>query len=232
MSFGLENAYQRIVNDLDDQSEYFKQLLIENYNLFLEIRLENKNCSPSDVIDMLWHSHILDTKNYYNYCTNNFGYVIHHDPDDSVNQSERLERVMNTMRIIGKNYEINQEIWNVGRCELCHDPFTIFSNEFMSSSLCSDCDENMSSNQEECENEPKFSILVKQLNGTVNMFDVCGKMYVKELALKMKHSGCVGCTDECRFIYRGKQLEFNKKLEYYNVKDKDVIPFIRILRGC
>lgn len=35
---------------------------------------------PCHDVDMVWHQHILNTKQYYDDCTEYFGYMLHHNP--------------------------------------------------------------------------------------------------------------------------------------------------------
>lgn len=116
MNNSIENAYHRIKNNLEDKSDSFKNILIENYTYFLEIRSYNKNCSPSDLIDMLWHSHIIDTEGYINYCNSNFGQIIHHDPNDSLDQLARQTRLSTTIEYFknnNKSHLLDKNIWNI-----------------------------------------------------------------------------------------------------------------------
>ena len=42
----------------------------EKFLNILSISKEPEKMSPSEIIDIFWHQHILDTKNYYDYCNN------------------------------------------------------------------------------------------------------------------------------------------------------------------
>jgi len=47
---------------------------------------------PSPLVDLVWHSHILDTKAYFNDCLQMFGKYIHHVPSfgEAETEKERL----------------------------------------------------------------------------------------------------------------------------------------------
>src|SRR5258708_1235326 len=111
---GFEMAYSRIHSAID------KDELIDEYKKFLEIRNIDKNCSPSDLIDELWHQHILDTQSYINYCLKKFNRVIHHNPNDSKDQDKRNERIKNTIRQYREKYsrEPNYLIWGLFDCNI------------------------------------------------------------------------------------------------------------------
>lgn len=76
--------------------QYTYQVQFE-YERFLELRNQDENLSPSDSIDLFWHTHILDTKFYYNYCMNKYKKIIHHNPIDSLNQEARKKRFETTI---------------------------------------------------------------------------------------------------------------------------------------
>ena len=48
----------------------------------------HNECSPSDDIDILWHQILLDTEYYYNYCKKNFNLIIHHKPQNSLDDNK------------------------------------------------------------------------------------------------------------------------------------------------
>ena len=84
------------------------------YERFLELRNIDEKLSPSDLIDIFWHTHILDTKSYYDYCINKFGKIVHHNPSDSLNQEARKNRFCSTLNKYKEKFgsPIYFEIWN------------------------------------------------------------------------------------------------------------------------
>ncbi len=93
--------------------EFTKKVFIE-YFRFLELRNKNEKLSPSDPIDKFWHTHILDTKSYQNFCIEKFGKVIHHNPFDSFDQNARTIRLSNTINQYKQTFGsmLYPEIWN------------------------------------------------------------------------------------------------------------------------
>ncbi len=60
------------------------------YKRFLEIHLKypDQDIVPNQVIDEMWHLHILDTRKYANDCQSIFGEFIHHNPSYSHKESK------------------------------------------------------------------------------------------------------------------------------------------------
>ncbi len=62
-------------------------------------RHELKLCGPGEVIDELWHSHILHSEQYQFHCNKIFGSYLHHNPEDKhaqkkdVGQSALVEMI-------------------------------------------------------------------------------------------------------------------------------------------
>lgn len=48
--------------------------------LILVISNQGKNIVPHKAIDRFWHTHILDTRKYYQDCQDTFGFILHHFP--------------------------------------------------------------------------------------------------------------------------------------------------------
>jgi len=89
--------------------EYKKFLLIKKSYVDLEL-------APSSLVDVIWHSHILDTKRYMEDCNKIFGYYLHHNPSFDPNEEEQTELVekFNKMlsyyeRLFG--YSAPMDIW-------------------------------------------------------------------------------------------------------------------------
>ena len=97
---------------LDYTEDVFKE-----YQKFLYLRNINSNLSPSDDIDKFWHAHILNTKSYYDYCIKKFGKIIHHNPNDSLDEKARKIRYYNTLieytKVFGELK--NTKIWNIDK---------------------------------------------------------------------------------------------------------------------
>ena len=75
---------------------------ISRYEKFIKLISENKEQSfvPTIDIDIVWHSHQLDTERYKNYCININGYLINHD--DTI-ESDTLD----------ESYRITYDMWKI-----------------------------------------------------------------------------------------------------------------------
>lgn len=59
--------------------------LAEAYLLFMTLRRDTHPrvvFQPPPLIDEAWHAHILNTRNYKEFCMKEFGYFVHHTPGD------------------------------------------------------------------------------------------------------------------------------------------------------
>jgi hypothetical protein len=61
----------------------FTNAAVNEYYRFLQLHAKypNKSIVPGKAIDEIWHDHILHTQSYMDFCTKNFGYYLHHQPD-------------------------------------------------------------------------------------------------------------------------------------------------------
>lgn len=63
----------------------FADDLAEAYLLFMTLRRDTHPrvvFQPPPLIDEAWHAHILNTRNYKEFCMKEFGYFVHHTPGD------------------------------------------------------------------------------------------------------------------------------------------------------
>lgn len=73
-------------------------LLFAEMLQFLHISAKsNFSTVPSEMIDKAWHEFILFTKEYTNYCNDNFGFYLHHTPGKSSDTEDRYKK---TLKII------------------------------------------------------------------------------------------------------------------------------------
>ena len=96
--------------------------------LTLKIRYPNVNLVPTDDIDLIWHTHILDTENYATDCKKLFGRYLHHKPYFG-NYGDETQDEM------GEFFDQTSDLWNkefgeklntpeIFRCagKACHAP--------------------------------------------------------------------------------------------------------------
>jgi hypothetical protein len=76
-----------------DWTQEFADTAEKWYKRFLALIIEfpNERHAPNQLIDEIWHQHIVDTKNYVVDCQRIFGRFIHHNPYFGLN-GDALER--------------------------------------------------------------------------------------------------------------------------------------------
>ena len=88
------------------------------YKQFLALKaasldIDATKLSPPELVDSVWHEHVLDTKHYAPACLSAFGHPIHHDPNGDADVEARALRREATLialeKVYGDNYD--EEIW-------------------------------------------------------------------------------------------------------------------------
>ena len=83
-NMNLDRIVWKIMKDpfKPDMAEYQVLFAVKQYKRFLNLKIKHPelNLVPTDDIDMIWHSHILDTEQYAKDCANLFGTFLHHNP--------------------------------------------------------------------------------------------------------------------------------------------------------
>lgn len=77
----LTPVIERLVR-VDKWKRKHALLAVEQYRNYLVLRKKypTKELPPSKEIDTAWHAHILHTKDYAQFCSQVFGYYLHHHP--------------------------------------------------------------------------------------------------------------------------------------------------------
>lgn len=82
--------------------------------------------SPSPLVDIGWHTFILCTKDYAEFCERVAGRFLHHVPDDAndtaptLNAVEIVDRAVLAIRRAG--FRVDHELWDKkGLCSQCHN---------------------------------------------------------------------------------------------------------------
>ena len=98
----------------------FVDRVFDAYCQFLELKVMLQDfdatiLSQPGYVDVMWHEHILDTKNYLE-CCGGLGNVIHHNPDGGLDVPARMTRIRNTeiaLKSRFPNHEIDPIIWEL-----------------------------------------------------------------------------------------------------------------------
>ncbi|MEM0946109.1 MAG: hypothetical protein AAGK37_01790 [Pseudomonadota bacterium] len=71
-------------------TEDYARQAIEEYRRFLYLaRVSDRQSTPSEVLDMVWHEHMVDTRDYLSFCHGAFGEILHHEPCKSTEEMPR-----------------------------------------------------------------------------------------------------------------------------------------------
>lgn len=94
----LTNTKLRLKKEYPHDDQFIDGAINEYYRfLVLHLIFPNEKIIAGLIVDKVWHDHILHTKEYTEFCTEIFGYYLHHTPIDLSNkgiehiQSKHLE---------------------------------------------------------------------------------------------------------------------------------------------
>ena len=94
-SLDLERFSWKILND-KNRSKSISQVLVDisekEYRRFLTLKVENPDVrlTPTPLMDLFWHAHILDTISYAEDCEKILGGFMHHVPNFGPYQKEEV----------------------------------------------------------------------------------------------------------------------------------------------
>lgn len=114
----MEKLCKRLQNKLFWNNSKASKAITE-YQKYMEMKAQTKDfdaeiLSPALPINAVWHMHILDTKDYRQFCQNLCGQMIHHDPEGGMDPFARSKRIESTKKLYKENYGIDPpgNIWN------------------------------------------------------------------------------------------------------------------------
>lgn len=120
----FERLVTRIVKDEHVDQEYAERIM-DQALAFLKVCADNPGLSlrPSKAVDIGWHTFILHTREYADFCDSIAGGFLHHVPDEfdpSGNPSDTLAPTLNAMRLAG--LALDKDLWahGTGDCSQCH----------------------------------------------------------------------------------------------------------------
>lgn len=206
----MEFAKNELVKHYNFSIDYVNKIAYE-YEKFMEIKNLDNDCSPSDDIDLLWHQIILDTEFYYNYCINRFNKIIHHKPQNAIDQKERKIRLKKTIELYKNTFseQPDEQVWNV-------------NNNI-------DINTNTNTNTEtnnELININVIKIPSYKMNFNVNKLDTI-------YSIKQKIKTNLGiCEETQKIVYNQNVLDNSLTVDDYNIKNNDTIYLILSMSGC
>ena len=110
-NLNLERIKWKILNDdsmnrIEDITPEIVDLSEREYRRFLTLRLENPGVrfSPTELMDLFWHAHILDTVSYVDDCNSLFGEYLHHVPNFGPHQKPGVSFDGDAWKVMCKLY--------------------------------------------------------------------------------------------------------------------------------
>ena len=123
----FDRLVRRIVAD-DGLERDLAERIMDQALAFLSACAANthKSLSPSETVDIGWHTFILHTKDYARFCQEVAGHFIHHVPTDEGDPSARGEAahatLMRTIEAIERcGFVIDTDLWTLtdAKCAKC-----------------------------------------------------------------------------------------------------------------
>lgn len=101
----------RVKEKHPEWSRYQIECIIDDYKKFMYIAASSdESCTPSKLVDIIWHEHILFTRDYINHwCGKVLKKVIHHDPGTPDEQPKFKSAYEKTQAKIKKTYGSREE---------------------------------------------------------------------------------------------------------------------------
>jgi hypothetical protein len=213
----MEFAKSEIVKHYNFTIEYVDKIAYE-FERFMELKNLDSECSPSDDIDLLWHQVILDTEFYSNYCTNRFNKIIHHKPQNAIDQEERKIRLNKTIELYKKTFlQCPDEIVWLNTTKINKEPIKEIINKK---------NNNVKNNE-----NVTLNVIIKHLDGRITNLNIC--KYDTIYSIKQKIKIKEGFNEDIqRLIYNGTQLQDLLTIHNYNISNNDNIHLILSLKGC
>jgi hypothetical protein len=125
----FERLVTRIVEDEGADRSYAERIMRQTL-VFLNACANNPKTplSPTKAIDVGWHTFILHTADYAEFCHRIAGRFIHHNPirTDDIRSGTALSRTVHLARATG--YPVDTQLWTVdsancdneSKCNQCH----------------------------------------------------------------------------------------------------------------
>jgi hypothetical protein len=126
MNININNLRNKVKRENNWDEETWK-LASEEYVRFLTLRQKYPSVTlvPSELVDVVWHAHILNTEQYHADCDRLFGRYLHHVPhlEDDVSE-ENEQGYLETQRLFQNEFGDSMLAPQAARCQgkPCHAP--------------------------------------------------------------------------------------------------------------
>lgn len=209
--YNLVNVYNNIMSKLPNE---VLDSVINEYRKFIRAKVELKDfnaelLSPSPLVDVVWHAHILMTKDYFSFCNTIAGEFIHHNINNSFDKEKKTERYLRTIDWLFEKYGYVSNVWLTQDEEV--------KNRFF---------KNVNSN------EPLITLFVKSMYKTIELkVPQDAKIWQLKVMIKYKTNDEYD-LDTTRLIYAGRNLNLNDSLQDCKISDNSTLHLIMRLTGC
>lgn len=114
-----DTLFERLVTRIVADEQVERQLAVRIMDQALAFLktcagTEGASLSPSELVDIGWHTFILHTREYAEFCDSVAGYFIHHVPsDDDVASSEPARRALarSVQAIEAAGFTVDDDLW-------------------------------------------------------------------------------------------------------------------------
>jgi ubiquitin-like protein Nedd8 len=204
-------AKQRIL-----QPTMVRRLMME-YRRFISAKVHTQDfdatmLSPCPLVDIVWHQHILMTRDYISFCKSICKELIHHDPYGEFQKSSKTKRYRKTI-----DYFLNNNYHTGGRYDKLPKDLW-FSEESRVHFESSNC-------------KKQFQLFVQAINGNTKTLNVCPDVKIWQLKLMLQYKTGTSMND-IRLIYSGKDLYDDETVSSYNIAPESTMHMVLKIRGC
>ena len=127
----FERLKWKVVNESKEMTNELAEIAEREYKRFLTISLlyPDVGLSPTLLMDIMWHAHILDTVNYMTDCKSLFGKYMHHNPNFGPHSTPEVKTQIRdstetTMKLYNQLFNEDAVVSSDehGRCDRCSSP--------------------------------------------------------------------------------------------------------------